>query len=54
MLNNLPRYDVLTYQDYNDCNNFAGWLLATEDFEMLGEKCLDGDWIQLDLPLEPR
>lgn len=45
---------MTTYEDLNDCNNFAGWLIATEDLIMLGEACLEGDWIQLDLPLGAR
>lgn len=40
-----------TYQDFNQYNNFAGWLTATEDCDMIGECELLGVWVQLELPL---
>lgn len=45
---------MITYEDLNQYNNFAGWLLVTEDFVMLGENCLAGGWIQEELPLGGR
>lgn len=40
-----------TYQDFNQYNNFAGWLTATEDYDMIGECELLGVGVQLELPL---